>query len=347
MKSILTLLTAFVLFGLALTSTSCKKCSKEEPINRGGDADNTPFLDTTTSSSTIDGNSKAPGGPTPPGDSTTVSDDKKGGGSGATDEAKGGIPIPSGEIDEVPVTLEDKRKAVEKMVCDVVAGFMAMHTLRNEAMAESISVWNSGGVDNIIQARNKMKDATAVHTRMQTKTTEVKTQAKKLHIDGDIVAIALVAKADEYVVETKNCLMIAQWQVEMAALRCSSSRERVKFWIENKLRESPSVLTLCPESSSRTCEAWFAAFTMLSDDLQVEALRAKGKELNDDDVNAIIKVLVAREESKIWNANRAEAAKTAAEAARRANVQWEELVDMNDGRCTITYNGNVAGYYYL
>jgi hypothetical protein len=106
MKSILTLLTAVVLFGFALTSTSCKKCSKDEPINGGDDTGNTPSLDTTTSSSTIDDNSKAPGDPTPSGDSATDdnskapgdptpsgdsatgSDDKKGGGSGTTERSK-------------------------------------------------------------------------------------------------------------------------------------------------------------------------------------------------------------------------------------------------------------------
>jgi hypothetical protein len=271
MKSIMTLLTVVVLLGLTLTSTSCKKCSKDEPINGGDDTDNTPSLDTTTSSSTIDDNSKAPDDPTPSGDSATDdnskapddptpsgdsvtgSDDKKGGGSGATDKTKGGIPIPSGEIDKVPVTLDDKRKAVEKLVRDVEAEFRAMGTLCDEALRESRAVGNimileerSGGVDNrgmdnIIQARNKMEDATAAWARVQAKADEVKAKAKELHIDGDIVAIALVAKADEYVVYAKSHLMCAQWQVEMAALRCS---ERVKSWVDASGRDRTGLLYL-------------------------------------------------------------------------------------------------------
>jgi hypothetical protein len=56
-KNILIIVSAFILFGFSFALSSCKKCSKDNPIDRGGNTSNTPS-DTTMSSNTIDGNSK-------------------------------------------------------------------------------------------------------------------------------------------------------------------------------------------------------------------------------------------------------------------------------------------------
>jgi hypothetical protein len=77
MRNLLTILAVVVLFGLSFTLSSCKDCGKKEtePVNRGGDTNNTP-LDTKTTNGTPDGSSKiSPSNGTPGGNSKTISGD--------------------------------------------------------------------------------------------------------------------------------------------------------------------------------------------------------------------------------------------------------------------------------
>jgi hypothetical protein len=218
-KSALTILTAFILFGLALTLTSCKNCSKDEPVNRGGG---------------------------------------------------------TADTDKIPVTLtlDDKRKAVEKLVRDVEAECKNMKVIMEQKSA-SQAMKNQD--DNL--ARENMEALTRAMEKVQAKVGEVKAEVVRLNIDGeDPVVHALVAKADSYAARAVSCRSF-EWKgmKQELALR----RVKVNAWARVKWKSLFRVYFML---------GWY-----LDSSRQQLAQDVTAAQLDEDDVNAIMEFVDAKD----------------------------------------------------
>jgi hypothetical protein len=237
MRSILPILTAFVLFGFSFMFSSCKSCDKKEaePAGRGGDTNNTP-LDTTTSNATDGGSSTTstsngtPGGSntdgasdgnskstTPSGDNVAELGGKKDGdnveigSSGKSDDA--GVPA--------LISLEDKIKAVKELVLKVQVVQDSARGLRDEVMVMARN-------GNDIMAQEKLKALVTASLNAQERALDVENKVRELNIGINPVAIAQIAQANYMVANVAFFVAVGQSGVdEWMAKR----RENVKSWL--------------------------------------------------------------------------------------------------------------------
>jgi hypothetical protein len=92
---------------------------------------------------------------------------------------EGGTSSSSGDTGKIPVTLEEKRKALEKLVRDMAKereDIMAITC--QKSVGQATRNWED------VLDQEKMEALTRVAEKMQTKAGEVKVKAKRLTIDA-------------------------------------------------------------------------------------------------------------------------------------------------------------------